>query len=334
MNHFHFLRGRPDPDGVSATPRSLPAGALCLASLLSLCLAPGRARACACGCGVFEVGTSSMFPEGKGAVADFEYDFQDQNHNWSGASEAPAADNPDKEIRTSFLTLNYQEMFNRSWGLLLGVPYERRYFETTGGATGSDIVALNFSGLGDIRVQGLYTGFSPDLSSGLSFGLKLPTGRYTANDAFGDVDRDSEIGTGSTDILLGGFHRFNLDADYGWSGFIQAQLDAPVLIQAQYRPGAEIDAAAGAYYSGLHLGRVRIAPLAQLKLSIRGRDTGAAAASPVASGFARVLASPGVEFDIHPFKLYADVERPVYQRYTGNQLAAPALYKLEASVAF
>jgi hypothetical protein len=37
---------------------------------------------------------------------------------------------------------------------------------------------------------------------------------------------------------------------------------------------------------------------------------------------------------MHPFKLYADAERPVYQRFTGNQLAAPALFKLGMSVRF
>jgi hypothetical protein len=42
------------------------------------------------------------------------------------------------------------------------------------------------------------------------FGLKVPTGSYTNNDAYDDVDRDSQIGSGSTDILLGGYQRFSL----------------------------------------------------------------------------------------------------------------------------
>jgi|SRR5271165_5672550 len=345
MTSFPFRRSNPAPVTTSPVVRAASLvsgarrGACCaapfLAALLALVLAaPNRARACACGCGVFEVGTSSMFPEGSGAMADIEYDYQDQDHNWSGPSEAPAVDNPDKEIRTSFVTLGYQDMFSRSWGLLLGIPYESRIFRTTGGATGSDIVSLKFSGLGDIRIQGVYTGFSPDLSGGLTFGLKLPTGSHTANDAYGDIDRDSEIGTGSTDILLGGFRRFNLDTDYGWSGFVQGALDLPVLTQVQYRPGAEFDAALGAYYSGLHLGRAQISPMAQLKLSVRGRDGGANAANPVASGFERALLAPGIEVDLHPLMLYADAERPVYQRFTGNQLAAPVLFKLAVSARF
>ena len=42
--------------------------------------------ACACGCGVFDVGTSSMLPQGTGGVAWFEYDYQNQNRNRSGGS--------------------------------------------------------------------------------------------------------------------------------------------------------------------------------------------------------------------------------------------------------
>jgi hypothetical protein len=298
---------------------------------LLLVLAPRGARACACGCGIYEVGTSSMIPTGAGVETFFDYDYQDQNRNWSGSAEAPAADNGDKDIRTSWYNLGYQEMFNRSWGLRVEVPYEDRHFVTTGGATGNDIVAVNFSGIGDIRVEGVYTGFSPDLSSGLLFGLKLPTGSYTTEDAYDDIDRDSEIGSGSTDVLLGGFQRFAIDTDYGWSGFAQALLDLPVLAQAQYRPGAEFDVAVGAYYTGLHVGRLGIAPIGQIKLSVRSRDTGANAADPVASGFERILAAPGLEVDVHPFKVYADVELPLYYHFTGDQLVAKTLFRLSVS---
>jgi hypothetical protein len=52
----------------------------------------------------------------------------------------------------------------------------------------------------------------------------------------------------------------------------------------------------------------------------------------VASGFQRVLLSPGLEVDIHKLKFYADAEVPVYQNFTGNQIAAPVLIK--ATVAY
>jgi hypothetical protein len=304
------------------------------ACILLLIAFPNLSRACACGCGIYEVGTSSMLPTGSGLMTFLDYDYQDQDHNWSGDSGAPAADNPDKDIRTSFLTFGFQDMFNRRWGMRLEVPYEVRHFETTGGATGDDIVDVNFRGFGDVRIEAVYTGLEPDVSAGLTFGLKLPTGSYTNNDAFGDVDRDTQIGSGSTDLLLGGYKRFNLGTDYGWSGFSQALLEVPVLTQAQYRPGAEVSAAAGLYYNGWSVGRLLISPIVQVKATVRGRDTGAGASNPVASGYERVILAPGLEFDAHPFKVYADVEAPLYQRFTGNQLVAPLMFRVDLSYMF
>lgn len=275
-----------------------------------------------------------MIPTGTGIETFFDYDYQDQNQNWSGSSQAPAADNGDKNIRTSWYNFGYQQMFSRDWGLRLEVPYEDRHFVTTGGATGNDIVALNFSGIGDLRIEGIYTGFSPDLSSGLLFGVKLPTGSYTTEDAYDDIDRDSEIGSGSTDVLLGGFKRFDLGSGTDWSGFTQALLDLPVLSQVQYRPGTEFDVAVGAYYNGLRIGRLKIAPIGQIKLSVRSQDTGANSASPVASGFERILAAPGLELDLHPFKVYTDVELPLYYHFTGDQLVAKSLFRLNVSYMF
>ena len=344
MNTFPFRRRNPvsikSMHRIRIANRCLPtnrkslASALCLASVLALGLAPGIGRACACGCGIYEVGTSAMIPTTAGIMTSVDYDYQDQNQNWSGSSEAPAADNGDKDIRTSWYTLGFQDMFDRNWGIRLELPYEDRHFVTTGGVTGNDIVTLNFSGVGDIRIQGIYTGFSPDLSQGLTFGLKLSTGSYTTNDAYQDIDRDSEIGSGSTDILLGGFDRFGFGSDSGWSGFTQALLDAPVLTQVQYRPGMEFDAAAGAYYDRLRIGPLLISPIGQIKLSVRSRDTGANSADPVASGFERVLASPGVELDLHPLKVYADVELPLYYHFRGDQLVAKVLFRLNISYMF
>lgn len=303
--------------------------------LLALALAaPHLLRACACGCGIFEVGTASMMPTQAGASAFVNFDYQDQNTNRSGWSTASADDNPDKDIRTSFTTFGVQDMFSRSWGLRVELPYEQRHFSTTGGASGSDAVNLNFSGIGDVRIMGVYTGASEDLSQGIEFGVKLPTGSYTYEDAYGDVDRDSEIGTGSTDLLLGGFKRFAIADDSAWSGFAQTMLDVPLFSKDQYRPGAEFDLAVGAYRGGFQIGGLKVAPVGQVKFSARLRDTGANAADPVASGFERVLLAPGLEFDAHPFKVYADIEVPVIQRYTGDQLAAKVLFHLSVSAMF
>ena len=299
---------------------------------------PGVVHACACGCGVFDVATSSMFPQGQGGMAWLQYDYQDQNHNWSGTSQAPAINNGDKEIETDFITIGLQYMFNSSWGVQVELPYDYRKFTTVTANPnalnpGVTTATVNWAALGDLRLEGIYTGFFADQSAGVTFGLKLPTGDWTHENAYDDVDRDSELGTGSTDILLGGFYRDNLDRNQQWDWFAQLQLDVPVLIQAQYRPGVELDTAAGIDYKGFSLGRVKISPVGQVIFSERTSDSGAAA-NPDNSGYQRILLSPGIEFHIHPVKIYADVEIPVFQNFTGNQLVAPVLFKVSLSFMF
>jgi len=301
--------------------------------LLAGVLLPGAAFGCACGCGVFDVATSSMFPEGEGGMAYLDYDYQDQNHNWSGTSAAPAANNGDKEIETHFVTLGLQYMFNRSWGVQAELPFWNRTFKTDlnfGNPGPPDIVSRNWTGLGDIRLKGIYTGFSEDLSSGLTFGVKLPTGDHSHDPDV--VDSDTQISSGSTDILLGGFHRDRFGSTH-WNWFVQSELDLPVLKQAGYRPGLEVDGAGGIYYDGWSLGRAQISPVAQIIGSWRGSDVGSEAA-PDDSGYQRILLSPGLEVHIHPIKIYADVEVPVYQDMKGNQLVAPVLFKLTVSYMF
>jgi hypothetical protein len=301
--------------------------------LLAGMLVPVSGWACACGCGVFDVATSSMFPSHQGGMAFLEYDYQDQNQDWSGTSSAPGVNNGDKEIETHFVTLGLQYMFNRSWGVQAEVPYWERNFKTDVNFPNGpqDIVSRHWSALGDIRVEGIYTGFSPDLSSGITFGLKLPTGNYQFDSDV--VDRDTQIGTGSTDLLLGGFHRGNLTKNDLWSWYGQILLDLPLATVDDYRPGTEVDAALGIDYQGWVVHGVRISPLAQVIASVRSND-GGGAADPGNSGYQRVLLSPGVEFHLHPVKVYADVEVPVFEHMNGDQLVAPALFKVVVSFMF
>jgi hypothetical protein len=307
-------------------------------------LAPGAAWACACGCGIFEVGTSAMLPQGPGGMAFSTYAFQNQDHDWSDSSKAPAADNDDKNITTSFFSSGVQYMFNRSWGAEVEIPFAYRSFSTVTAnpsVPAGTVATMKWWSLGDIRLHGIYTGFSDDLSSGIDFGLKLPTGNFSQENAYGDIDRDSEIGTGSTDILLGGYHRGNLIESYHLDWFVQGEADLPTLTQGEYRPGFEFDSAAGINYDGFSIGRATISPLGQLLFSVRSRDIGNDAAggsndgsSSPNSGYTRVLVSPGVEIHIHPVTIYADVEVPVFVHVAGDQLVAPYMFKCSISYMF
>jgi hypothetical protein len=298
--------------------RSLPF----LAILLAAALAPGLAQACACGCGVFGVGTSSLFPNGRGDTVFLEDDFMDQNTDWNGTAKAPVLDNGDKKIVTNFTTLGWQHMFNRSWGVMADVPFDARTYQATdpGSAT------YHHAAFGDLKLMGMYTGFSPDMSSGLLFGVKLPTGDWH----YSHLDRDTELGTGATDLLLGGYHLDSFGkSPFSW--FVQATWDKPVAGQGGYMPGSEIDAAAGVVYDGWTFSKdVKLSPIAQLIGSSRIRDRGPQA-DPDNSGYDRLLASPGLELAVKDWRLYGDVELPVYQRVNGYQLVAPALFKLVLS---
>lgn len=300
-------------------------------SLLAGILTPGVVHACACGCGVFDVATSSMFPRGQGGQVWLQYDYMDQNQNWTGYEPAPADLNGDKEIQTHFTTIGLQYMFSQRWGAQVEIPYDFRYFKGTE-EDGVTVSSYSWNQLGDIRVEGIYSPFA-DQSVGLTFGVKLPNGEDNIDPDL--VDRDTEIGTGSTDALLGGFFRHDIGANQNWAWFAQGEFDVPTLVQAGYRPGVEFDSAAGLNYQGISVGRARIAPVGQLIFSYRTHDDGSQA-DPENTGYQRLMISPGIEVDIHPMAIYADIEVPLMQHFRGDQgqLAAAVLYKLSVSWMF
>ena len=154
---------------------------------------PPSVLACACGCGVFEVQTGALLPNKPGGVAFLEYDFTNQNKNWHGARRASDDANNDKRIRTDYVTAGVQYMLSRRWGYRVELPDWSRRFVKANDDDGT-IGTFDHGSVGDIRVRGVYSGFSEDMSSGLTFGLKLPTGDYSAP----NFDRDTQIGTGST----------------------------------------------------------------------------------------------------------------------------------------
>jgi hypothetical protein len=196
--------------------------------------------------------------------------------------------------------------------------------------------------------MGMYTGFSKDMSTGLIFGLKLPTGNFTAK----GFDRDTQLGTGSTDLILGGFHRGLITGDNAWQYFAQVRWTEPFLQQSafdeelgfrgDYRPGSSLDGAIGIVYNnGYNIaGFDKIAPVLQILGSHRQPDTGASAHTGD-TGYDRLLIAPGLDFtkvindqENKTVKLYGDVEIPIYQRTNGNQIVSPALFKVIASFTF
>jgi len=312
-----------------------------LCFLVASALLPGLALACACGCGVFDVGTAAMILTHPGGMLYLEDDYQDQEQNWAGAHAAPGANNTDKEIETHFGGLGLDYNFNRDWGVSVKLPYWLRTFRTdTGTPAAPDVQTYRHDALGDLRVLGTYTGISPDMSTGLSLGVKLPTGDWT----YPNFDRDTSIGTGTTDLLLGGYHLGTLSVEHHLQWFAEALFQRAFNSRDGYRPGNETDAAVGLLYGGLQLGSVpNLTALLQLIGSSRLHDSGVNA-DPPNSGYQRVLVSPGLEADIGKWKLYGDVEFRVYHyanaapsvatEGTQGQLVAPVLLKLIVGYSF
>jgi hypothetical protein len=331
-------------------------------------LAPSTASACACGCGIFDIGANSAFPNqsDSGYSVFLRYNFMNQNKNWEGGSSAPAADNPDKGIKTSFFTFGGQYMINHDWGVMVELPYFVRAFSSTGDGTAEpngQVFTSDLNDFGDLMIQGVYTGFSPDMSTGVTFGVKLPTGNYTGpyegpgqagpGTTGGLVyDRDSLPGTGSTDLLLGIYHVGALNDSGSLAYFAQARTQIAFMERAgdsgTYRPGNEIDAGIGLTYNAGAMGIFdKVAPVLQLIAGNRDADsgTGANPGNPNNSGYRRLLVAPGVDLRYKKFKVFFDVSIPVVQHTNidpagltdGNgsgQLVASAIYRLQLGYDF
>ena len=248
---------------------------------------------------MFDVG-GGLLPAGKRPRRPnfFEYWHSDQNTNWIGNSKGSAALNQDKNLTTSWYSVGGQYMFNREWGIMGRVPCVNRSFTTTADPTTGALATYNARDWGDMEIMGTYTGFFKDMSTGVIFGLKLPTGNYTA---YG-FDRDTQIGSGSTDLILGGFHRGMISGDNAWQYFGQIRYQQPFL----YRSSYDTDAGAGRSTSPATRSTARSASSTttgtMFSASTRSRRwrrssrrtarATRAAADPLNSGFDRLMFSP------------------------------------------
>jgi hypothetical protein len=298
-----------------------------------------------------------------GWTAWFRINYMNQNKNWEGASSAPASDNNDKDIKTWFYTVGGQYMFNHDWGVIVEVPIFNRSFTTIGDGGPYPVgttPTTHLTALGDMMIQGVYAGFSPDMSTGVTFGIKLPTGDYTGpfippnglpasnpNSTTGGLayDRDTLPGTGSTDVLLGGYHVGGLTSDNRLAYFAQGRYDIAVFTRdgatGSYRPGSEVDTGIGLTYDFGQAGFFsRVSPVLQLLGSWRVRDSGTAAS--LNSGYRRLLIAPGFDVRVDKTRIFMDAEVPVLQYVktdvaaSGNvgQLTASVIWKFQVSYDF
>lgn len=297
-------------------------GVLALGVAVWMALAPLKTLACACGCGMFSVGMPGLgLPTASGMAINLQTTFLDQDQAKQGGSKIPLSQSPDKRINTTFYNLNLQYQINRSWGIMGMVPFWQRSFDTDAnfGASPSQVVNSKVSTISDIRIEGIYSGFSDDMSTGLIFGLKLPTGTHTA----AGFDRDTQPGSGSTDIIFGGYQWGNLAPNWSW--FAQGIYRSAIDSRDGYRPGNSLQMVAGIHYDGFRF-RAHFAPMLQVHYTNRQSDSGVNA-NPTNTGLGTVFLTPGILFDLgHHWMANANLYLPVYQHVTGIQLVPKQVF--------
>lgn len=262
-----------------------------------------------------------------GLALDVRYAYTKARDWMAGSSRKtpPAPSMSDSEIEdrrtiNQLLDVAIAYSFNPQWAATLSLPLVVRDHSHTfdSSVTGPFIQQAGFSKLGDVRVGGRYAfrGNTGESGSGLRFGLKLPTGATNRAMTPPDpadpstpykLERSSQPGTGSTDVILGGYHYWNMpDRSYGW--FLSGQVQSAMATRDRYRPGREWAIDLGGHYElaeGVNV-------LLQVNGLHRDRDSGANA-NPASGGRSWNI-SPGISFALTPqSQIYGFVQLPLHQ---------------------
>ncbi|HEX5339880.1 MAG TPA: hypothetical protein VFX47_03280 [Gammaproteobacteria bacterium] len=308
-----------------------------LPMLAGLLLTPDVLACASCGCTLnTDLGSQGMVT-GSGWRVGLRYDLvdQDQMHNGKDVVSIAVPDSEEVEQRTrnGYTTLGINYGFNRRWSMELQLPWLNR-FHTTYAEGDSTLSSSHSDSLSDARLLGRYTGLSPDMSSGLLFGLKLPTGvrnvTFSTGPAAGDaLDRSLQPGSGTTDVLLGAYHFDNFNAQFGW--FTQVMYQHALAAHDGYQPGDSFNLNAGLQY---YLND-SFTPQLQINAQVRGHDTDADPAGHDNSGGRLLYISPGVTFNLgNGWHGHAFVQFPLYQNVYGLQLTPTHIVSIGASYSF
>jgi hypothetical protein len=313
-----------------------------------LCTDPASSFACAtCGC-TLSADAAMGYSASAGWRINLEDDYinQDQLRSGTGTSTPSQVVNApsdpalgggeiEKQTINRYLTLGINYSPNSSWNLNLLVPYVNRDHTTYGvqlapysaaESAPDEISGAHVSGLGDIRLIGSYQGLLPTHNLGLQFGVKLPTGQYGTRVDFSSgpnagtpLDASLQVGTGSTDLIVGAYYYQAVSQDF--DAFINGQFQAAVAERQDqpgndFRPGNSATMSLGVRYEATP----RWVPQLQLNLYHKSADQGALADRPDTAGTVLYL-SPGLTVPaVWHMHVYGFVQLPLYSKLDGYQV--------------
>ena len=263
-----------------------------------------------------------------GLRLDLRFEYIDQDQPRSGRERVGVGEIPQHhdEIRTInrnwLATLDYT--FNEAWGVSATLPVIDRnhsHIHNHGGAQLLD--QWSFTEAGDVRVLGRRQWRAESAEAqrldffGATFGLKLPTGKDDVRNPEGLLaERTLQPGSGTTDLLVGGYFRRVLSSGSSW--FADALIQAPFDEHENFKPGVRTSLDLGYRWETAE----RLGLMLQVNLLHRDRDSGTEA-EPDNSGGRFVYVSPGLSYVLlERLQAYAFLQLPLYQHVNGVQLTA------------
>jgi len=265
-----------------------------------------------------------------GLRADLRFEYIDQDQLRAGSKKAGIGEFPrdHDEIRTinrNWLgTLDYA--FNQDWGMSATLPFVSRFHhhlqndEETGEQTPE---TWNFTEVGDLRVLGRRQWHAESAGAqrldffGVNFGLKLPTGKTDVRNGDGKLaERTLQPGTGTIDLLLGGYFSRVLGSGASW--FTDLLVQSPLNSHDNFKPGVRTSVDVGYRMQTTD----KLGLMLQVNFLHKARDSGSDA-EPEDSGGKFLYLSPGASYNLTPtMQLYGFVQLPLYQYVNGVQLTA------------
>lgn len=259
---------------------------------------------------------------------DLRFEYIDQDQPMAGSDKVGVGQIPKHhdEIRTInrnwLASLDYT--FDDKWGVSATLPLLDRDHSHIHNHMGQKFLETwNFTELGDLRVLGRrqWRGESVEAQRldfyGITFGAKLPTGDEDVRNAAGDLaERTLQPGTGTTDLVVGGYFRRMLGSGSSW--FTDLRVQQALDSHKNFKPGTQVSLDLGYRYEVSD----RLALMAQVNALHKERDKGSDA-EPQDSGGKFLFLSPGLSYVLTKnLQLYGFVQLPLYQYVNGVQLTA------------